>query len=101
MLVNNNIRRIRDEKNITEAELAKRIGRSIKQLRRYENGETALKPPMIAKIAAGLEVPPDAIMAQDGFDPQMEELRVLYQQAKPGARLKALAILRLLLAEED
>ena len=56
------IRRIRDKKNITQKELAERIGMKVQQYNRYEKQENEMSVPVLIKIAEELEVSADYLL---------------------------------------
>ena len=50
------IRKIREDKGLTQSELAKRIGVKSPTISRYESGENHPSPEMLSKIAVALGV---------------------------------------------
>lgn len=50
------IRKIREDKSLTQTELAKRVGVKPATISRYENGENQPSPEMLSKIAVALGV---------------------------------------------
>ncbi|WP_409186435.1 helix-turn-helix transcriptional regulator [Amycolatopsis sp. VS8301801F10] len=60
-----NIRQARIEKGMERAELAAKVGRSVKHISNIENGANTAKPELLYRIARVLELPIDQVMASD------------------------------------
>lgn len=58
---NENLRRIRREKNYSQEYLANRLNISQKAYSDIEQGKTVLKPDMIIKLSSIMNIPPDSI----------------------------------------
>lgn len=58
------IRYWRDQRGLTQEQLATRLGIVQGTLSRYENGKTAIRHPMLWRIAHELEVSVDDLMRQ-------------------------------------
>lgn len=56
MTIGENIRKIRKEKNLTQSELAQKIGISYQQIGQYETGKRKPKKETLTKIAKALSV---------------------------------------------
>lgn len=67
MTVGENIRRIRQERNLTQRQLGKMVGASEAYIRAYESGRRNPKPASLEKIAEALSVNPEVLTNSD-FD---------------------------------
>ena len=67
MTVGENIRRIRQERGLTQRELGKLVGASEAYIRAYESGRRNPKPASLEKIADALAVNPE-VLANSDFD---------------------------------
>lgn len=65
-----NMRRIREERGLTQAEMAEAVGVTMGSYQRYELGLRSPDPEMIGKIADTLKVTPGALF--DGESPAAE-----------------------------
>jgi DNA-binding XRE family transcriptional regulator len=66
----NHMRRLREERGISPAEMAVRIGRSVATVMRYERGETEVDLPMARVIARAFDSTVDDVFP----DTQTREL---------------------------
>lgn len=67
MTVGENIRRIRQERNLTQKQLGEMVGASESYIRAYESGRRNPKPSSLEKIADALSVNPE-VLANSDFD---------------------------------
>ena len=67
MTVGENIRRIRQERNLTQRQLGEMVGASEAYIRAYESGRRNPKPSSLEKIADALSVNPE-VLANSDFD---------------------------------
>ncbi|MCL3784074.1 helix-turn-helix transcriptional regulator [Roseburia hominis] len=67
MTVRENIRRIRQERNLTQRQLGEMVGASEAYIRAYESGRRNPKPSSLEKIADALSVNPE-VLANSDFD---------------------------------
>ena len=67
MTVGENIRRIRQERNLTQRQLGEMVGASEAYIRAYESGRRNPKPSSLEKIADALSVNPEVLENSD-FD---------------------------------
>lgn len=67
MTVGENIRRIRQERNLTQRQLGEMVGASETYIRAYESGRRNPKPSSLEKIADALSVNPE-VLANSDFD---------------------------------
>lgn len=67
MTVGENIRRIRQERNLTQRQLGEMVGASDAYIRAYESGRRNPKPSSLEKIADALSVNPE-VLANSDFD---------------------------------
>ena len=67
MTVGETIRRIRQERNLTQRQLGAMVGASADHLRDYESGRRNPKPASLEKIAEALAVNPE-VLANSDFD---------------------------------
>ena len=67
MTVGENIRRIRQERNLTQRQLGEMVGASEAYIRAYESGRRNPKPSSLEKIANALSVNPE-VLANSDFD---------------------------------
>ena len=67
MTVGENIRRIRQERNLTQRQLGEMVGASEAYIRAYESGRRNPKPSSLKKIADALSVNPE-VLANSDFD---------------------------------
>ena len=67
MTVGENIRRIRQERNLTQRQLGEMVGASEAYIRAYESGRRNPKPASLEKIANALSVNPE-VLANSDFD---------------------------------
>ena len=67
MTVGENIRRIRQERNLTQRQLGEMVGASEAYIRAYESGRRNPKPSSLEKIADALSVNPEVLTNSD-FD---------------------------------
>ena len=65
MTIGDNIKRLRNFKNITQKELAERLGTSQQNLAQYENGKRNPKLETLQKIAKALEVTIEELLTVD------------------------------------
>ena len=62
MTVGENIRRIRQERNLTQRQLGEMVGASEAYIRAYESGRRNPKPSSLEKIADALSVNPEVLI---------------------------------------
>lgn len=62
------VTRLRAKRNITQAEMAKRLYISVPTYNRYESGDLKVKADMLYKIAEVLDVPVEALVTKDESD---------------------------------
>ena len=67
MTIGENIRRIRQERHLTQKQLGEMVGASEAYIRAYESGRRNPKPLSLEKIAAALAVNPE-VLANSDFD---------------------------------
>lgn len=67
MTIGENIRRIRQERHLTQKQLGEMVGASEAYIRAYESGRRNPKPSSLEKIAAALAVNPE-VLANSDFD---------------------------------
>ena len=67
MTVGENIRRIRQERNLTQKQLGEMVGASEAYIRAYESGRRNPKPSSLEKIANALSVNPEVLANSDFF----------------------------------
>ena len=67
MTVGENIRRIRQERHLTQRQLGEIVGASEAYIRAYESGRRNPKPASLEKIAEALAVNPE-VLANSDFD---------------------------------
>lgn len=67
MTVGENIRRIRQERHLTQRQLGEMVGASEAYIRAYESGRRNPKPSSLEKIAEALAVNPE-VLANSDFD---------------------------------
>lgn len=67
MAVGENIRRIRQERNLTQKQLGELVGASEAYIRAYESGRRNPKPSSLEKLAEALAVNPE-VLASSEFD---------------------------------
>ena len=67
MTIGENIRRIRQERHLTQKQLGEMVGASEAYIRAYESGRRNPKPPSLEKIATALAVNPE-VLANSDFD---------------------------------
>ena len=67
MTVGENIRRIRQERHLTQRQLGEMVGASEAYIRAYESGRRNPKPSSLKKIAEALAVNPEVLSNSD-FD---------------------------------
>ena len=67
MTIGENIRRIRQERHLTQKQLGEIVGASEAYIRAYESGRRNPKPSSLEKIAAALAVNPE-VLANSDFD---------------------------------
>ena len=67
MTVGENIRRIRQERHLTQKQLGEMVGASEAYIRAYESGRRNPKPASLEKIAEALAVNPE-VLANSDFD---------------------------------
>ena len=67
MTVGENIRRIRQERNLTQRQLGEMVGVSEAYIRTYESGRRNPKPSSLEKIADAISVNPE-VLANSDFD---------------------------------
>ena len=60
------IRKIRKARNISQEELAEKIGISTTHMSHIETGNTKLSLPVFVNLAAALEVPADDLLSDNG-----------------------------------
>jgi len=69
VMLNNNIAALRKSKNLSQTELADRIGTTLNMMGKLERGSRDLNSSWITKISEALGVAPDAILAAPGTMP--------------------------------
>ena len=67
MTIGENIRRIRQERHLTQKQLGEMVGASEAYIRAYESGRRNPKPSSLEKIAEALAVNPE-VLANSDFD---------------------------------
>lgn len=85
MTIGDNIKRLRNSKNITQKELAERLGTSQQNLAQYENGKRNPKIETLQKIATALDVTVEELLIIDAngipslnmMDVPVDEMRSL------------------------
>ena len=65
MTVDENIRRIRQERHLTQRQLGEMVGASEAYIRAYESGRRNPKPSSLEKIAEALTVNPEVLANSD------------------------------------
>lgn len=85
ILVGRNIRSRRYQKDMTQDQLASRIGISFQQLQKYESGKNRVSASMLAAIAGVLNTPVGYFFGEHqetiGFvDPQLAQLITIFQK---------------------
>ena len=65
MTVGENIRRIRQERHLTQRQLGEMVGASEAYIRAYESGRRNPKPASLEKIAKALAVNPEVLANSD------------------------------------
>ena len=63
--IGENIKRVRKEKNLTQKELAEKVGTTQQNLAQYENGKRNPKIGTVSRIASALKVNIDDLLAAD------------------------------------
>ena len=64
--IGKNLKRLREDKLLTQAELAERAGVALSSLVRIENDQVDPRFSSIRKLAAGLDVPPRELTKREG-----------------------------------
>lgn len=95
----NAIRKLRDDRNLTQEELADLVGTSFQQISRLENGNRKLSQEWMHRIGRALGVPPATLMETPEMvgefvdDPDELAWLRLYREMTPDERIMSLKLL--------
>ncbi len=76
-IIGTNIARYRNEKGLTQAELAERVGITTAFVSRVERGQKMLKVETLSIIAHELQVSCDALLRQESNETHIENIKIL------------------------
>lgn len=91
--------RIREQRGLSQVELAERAGLSSQQIYRYENGKTEPDGTVVARIARILEVSTDYLLGTSDFpapyiDAELtEKERIALDAWRRGERMEAVKVI--------
>lgn len=101
-IITQNLRRIRSEKNLTQSQVAERMGVTRKTYNLLENGRVTMRMPQLNKAAKALEVPSSQVFGYDGkqdssaLRDERDSARASYAQSQEENRKLRLEISRLM-----
>jgi transcriptional regulator with XRE-family HTH domain len=95
---------LRKERNLTQQEMADKVGLHVNQIRRYETGNAQPSLEALKKIALALNITIDSLVFDDGERDPDEDLRLQFEalsQFSPEEKKIAKAVIESLILKHD